>query len=77
MEDTDYIFMQEKLPTFRLHMKKSIKQIVCNHPVATGRLYNKVHSRHLYVPMSLYSAIMFCYIYIYVCILQYYDMTIL
>ena len=31
--------MQEKLITFLLDIKKLIKQIVCNHLVATGRLF--------------------------------------
>ena len=31
--------MQEELFPFLLHMKKLIKQIVCNHPDATGHLF--------------------------------------
>ena len=31
--------MQEKLPTIALHMQKQIKQIACNHPVASGSLF--------------------------------------
>ena len=34
--------MQEKLLTFLLNMKKIIRQIVCNHPVALDRLLNKM-----------------------------------
>ena len=30
--------MQEQLFTFPSHIKKSIKQIICNHTVAKGRL---------------------------------------
>ena len=39
MEDSDHILMQEKLLTFHLDMKNVILHIVCNHPVATIRLF--------------------------------------
>ena len=42
VEDSDYIFMQEKLFIVLLHMKKLKRQIVCNHPVATGHLCCKL-----------------------------------
>ena len=38
MRESDNIFMQEKLLTFPSNVKKLIKQIVCNHLVATGQL---------------------------------------
>ena len=34
--------MQEKLLIFPLHIKKLLTQIVCSHPVATGRFWNLV-----------------------------------
>ena len=35
----DHLYMLEKLFTFLLHIEKLIVQIVCSHPVATGRLF--------------------------------------
>ena len=40
--DSGIILMHKKLLTFLLHMKRLIKQMVCNHPVATGRLHLKI-----------------------------------
>ena len=35
---SDYIFMQEYLLTFHLHIKNLVAQIACNRLVVTGRL---------------------------------------